>query len=102
MFGTQSQVTETLARTICPTWDQTLIFENVQIYGSIDKVVNNPPEVIIELFDKDPVVRYLTPFVGDTGSQSCFQTIFLSVNEKQCNAFDRSQQVQRAQSTNQN
>ena len=57
MFGTQSQVTECLARTICPTWDQTLIFENVQIYGSIDKVARNPPEVIIELFDKDPVVR---------------------------------------------
>lgn len=57
VFGTQSQVTECLARTICPTWDQTLIFENVQIYGSIDKVARNPPEVIIELFDKDPVVR---------------------------------------------
>ena len=68
MFETQSQVTECLTRTICPTWDQTLIFENVQIYGSIDKVARNPPEVIIELFDKDPVVRntcgcYLTwPF----------------------------------------
>lgn len=58
-FGTQSQVTEILTRTICPTWDQTLIFENVQIYGSIDKVANNPPEVIIELFDKDPVVSWL-------------------------------------------
>lgn len=57
VFGTQSQVTETLTRTICPTWDQTLIFDNVQIYGSIDKVARNPPEVIIELFDKDPVVR---------------------------------------------
>lgn len=55
-FGTQSQVTEILTRTICPTWDQTLIFENVQIYGSVDKVARNPPEVIIELFDKDPVV----------------------------------------------
>ena len=52
-------MTEILTRTICPTWDQTLIFENVQIYGSIDKVANNPPEVIIELFDKDPVVSWL-------------------------------------------
>ena len=56
VFGTQSQVTEILTSTICPTWDQTLIFENVQIYGSIDKVARHPPEVIIELFDKDPVV----------------------------------------------
>ena len=56
VFGTQSQVTEILTTTICPTWDQTLIFENVQIYGSIDKVARYPPEVIIELFDKDPVV----------------------------------------------
>ena len=56
VFGTQSQVTEILTSTICPTWDQTLIFENVQIYGSVDKVARHPPEVIIELFDKDPVV----------------------------------------------
>lgn len=61
VFGTQSQVTEILTSTICPTWDQTLIFENVQIYGSIDKVARHPPEVIIELFDKDPVVsQFLT------------------------------------------
>lgn len=61
VFGTQSQVTEILTSTICPTWDQTLIFENVQIYGSIDKVARHPPEIIIELFDKDPVVsQFLT------------------------------------------
>ncbi|XP_068709292.1 myoferlin-like isoform X2 [Montipora foliosa] len=76
VFGTQSQVTETLARTICPTWDQTLIFENVQIYGGIDKVVNNPPEVIIELFDKDAVGKdefmgrcVVTPLVKVNGQE---------------------------------
>lgn len=75
-FGTQSQVTEILARTICPTWDQTLIFENVQIYGSIDKVARNPPEVIIELFDKDPVGQdefmgrcVVTPLVKMNGQE---------------------------------
>ncbi|EDO36863.1 predicted protein, partial [Nematostella vectensis] len=55
VFGTRSSVTETLARTLCPTWDQTLIFDEVNIYGSIEQVAENPPAVIIELYDKDPV-----------------------------------------------
>lgn len=60
IFETQSQVTEILTRTLCPTWDQTLIFENIQLYGSIEQIVEDPPTVIIELFDKDPVVSEVT------------------------------------------
>lgn len=56
IFESKSQVTECLTRTLCPTWDQTLIFEHVQIYGSVEQVAEDPPTVIIELFDKDPVV----------------------------------------------
>lgn len=57
IFETQSQVTETLTRTLCPTWDQTLIFEHILLYGNIEQIVEDPPTVIIELFDKDPVVN---------------------------------------------
>ncbi|XP_027056703.1 myoferlin-like [Pocillopora damicornis] len=56
-FGTQSQVSEIIHRTLCPTWDQTLIFENVYIYGSPEITEASPPRVVLELFDQDPVGR---------------------------------------------
>lgn len=56
-FVTQSQVSEIIHRTLCPTWDQTLIFENVCIYGSPEITEKSPPRVVLELFDRDPVVR---------------------------------------------
>lgn len=54
-FVTQSQVSEIIHRTLCPTWDQTLIFENVCIYGSPEITEKSPPRVVLELFDRDPV-----------------------------------------------
>ena len=55
-FGNSSQATQMLVQTLCPTWDQTLIFESVPIYGNIEEVHDNPPHVVLELFDKDAVV----------------------------------------------
>lgn len=42
-------------KTLCPTWDQTLIF-NVEIYDSLENIQRSPPSVIMELFDKDQMV----------------------------------------------
>ncbi|TGZ59558.1 hypothetical protein CRM22_009034 [Opisthorchis felineus] len=47
--------TETLQQTICPTWDQTLIFERVRIYGAPEAVQISPPTVTLEFFDQDQV-----------------------------------------------
>ena len=55
-FGNSSQVTEMLVQTLCPTWDQTLIFDNVPIYGNVEEVRDNPPHIVFELFDRDAVV----------------------------------------------
>ncbi|XP_015759463.1 PREDICTED: dysferlin-like [Acropora digitifera] len=46
-----------LYRTLCPIWDQTIIFENVFIYGSPEITEKSPPQVVIEVFDEDPVGR---------------------------------------------
>lgn len=54
-FVNQSQKTERLEKTLSPTWDQTLIFENVVIYGSPPAIVESPPLVTIELFDWDQI-----------------------------------------------
>ena len=59
-FCKQSAVTEVLTQTLCPTWDQTLIFDDVEIYESVENVAKSPPSVLVEVFDKDAVVRLHT------------------------------------------
>ena len=47
-----------LVQTLCPTWDQTLIFENIPIYGNVEEVQKDPPHVVMEFFDRDAVVSF--------------------------------------------
>lgn len=56
-FCKQSAVTAVLTQTLCPTWDQTLIFDEIEIYEGVENVAKNPPSVVVELFDRDSVVR---------------------------------------------
>ncbi|XP_076439100.1 myoferlin-like [Babylonia areolata] len=52
-FLTQSAVTELVPKTLCPTWDQTLIFAEVEIHGEARNVQRDPPVAYVELFDHD-------------------------------------------------
>ncbi|GAB0192184.1 myoferlin [Grus japonensis] len=54
-FLHQSKTTEIIHSTLNPTWDQTLIFNEIEIYGHPQTVAQNPPNVVIELFDSDQV-----------------------------------------------
>ncbi|VDL89995.1 unnamed protein product [Schistocephalus solidus] len=54
-FVTQSQKSERLEKTLCPQWDQTLIFEDLQLHGSPDSIMASPPPVTIEIFDWDQI-----------------------------------------------
>ncbi|KAL9983678.1 hypothetical protein ACROYT_G005892 [Oculina patagonica] len=56
-FSHQSQVTVTLTQTPCPTWDQTLIFKEVDIFDNQRDLEQNPPSVVMELFDYDKGVH---------------------------------------------
>ncbi|KAJ7336514.1 hypothetical protein OS493_011724 [Desmophyllum pertusum] len=56
-FSNQSQVTETITQTLCPTWDQTLIFKDVEIFYNQRDLVQNPPSVVMEIFDYDKRVH---------------------------------------------
>ena len=58
-FLTQSARTENIKKSLCPTWDQTLIFEEIEIYGDPKKIEAQPPDIFIELFDHDTFVSYL-------------------------------------------
>uniref|UniRef100_A0A4W3KE42 Myoferlin like n=1 Tax=Callorhinchus milii TaxID=7868 RepID=A0A4W3KE42_CALMI len=54
-FLHQSKSTEVIKSTLNPTWDQSLIFNDIDIYGDPQDLVRNPPNVIIEIFDEDQV-----------------------------------------------
>ncbi|PAA77701.1 hypothetical protein BOX15_Mlig001839g4 [Macrostomum lignano] len=52
-FHTRSGVTETIDQSLCPTWDQTLIFDNVEMFSDPYSIEANPPPVVVEIFDAD-------------------------------------------------
>uniref|UniRef100_A0A7N6BL89 C2 domain-containing protein n=1 Tax=Anabas testudineus TaxID=64144 RepID=A0A7N6BL89_ANATE len=52
-FLHQSQRTVTVRNTLNPTWDQTLIFYELEIFGDPDAMMVNPPNVVVELYDED-------------------------------------------------
>ncbi|OBS58555.1 hypothetical protein A6R68_10320, partial [Neotoma lepida] len=67
-FLHRSKTTEIIHSTLNPTWDQTIIFDEVEIFGEPQTVLQNPPKVIIELFDNDQVFLpkeelYMPPLV---------------------------------------
>uniref|UniRef100_A0A8D0GFF7 Myoferlin n=1 Tax=Sphenodon punctatus TaxID=8508 RepID=A0A8D0GFF7_SPHPU len=54
-FLHRSKTTEIIHSTLNPTWDQTLIFDEIEIYGEPQAVAQNPPNVVIDLYDNDQV-----------------------------------------------
>uniref|UniRef100_A0AAQ5Y5V0 Myoferlin like n=1 Tax=Amphiprion ocellaris TaxID=80972 RepID=A0AAQ5Y5V0_AMPOC len=50
-----SKTTEVKRATLNPTWDQTLIFEDIEIYGDPQTFARNCPDVVLELYDRDQV-----------------------------------------------
>ncbi|XP_056605421.1 dysferlin isoform X7 [Triplophysa dalaica] len=52
-FLHQSQKTVTVRNTLNPTWDQTLIFYEVEIFGDPKVTERSPPNIVVELYDQD-------------------------------------------------
>lgn len=46
----------TVRNTLNPTWDQTLIFYEVEIFGDPEVTSATPPGVVVELYDADTYV----------------------------------------------
>ncbi|KAH0623618.1 hypothetical protein JD844_006561 [Phrynosoma platyrhinos] len=63
-FLHRSKTTEIIHSTLNPTWDQTVIFDEIEIYGDPQTVALNPPHVVVELFDSDQVGK--DEFLGRT------------------------------------
>ncbi|XP_027140247.1 otoferlin isoform X2 [Larimichthys crocea] len=63
-FSTHSQVTEVLSETLCPTWDQLLVFDDVELFGEASELRDDPPIIVIEIYDQDTVGK--AEFIGRT------------------------------------
>ena len=55
-FHRYSARSRVVKESVCPTWDQTLLLNQIRIFGNPQSVMESPPPVIIEFFDKDMVV----------------------------------------------
>nr|XP_054765598.1 myoferlin-like [Lytechinus pictus] len=49
----RSQRTHIIRHSLSPSWDQTLIFEEIVVHGSPDFLARHPPDVVVEIFDYD-------------------------------------------------
>ncbi|XP_063504943.1 otoferlin isoform X4 [Pongo pygmaeus] len=63
-FINQSQCTEVLNETLCPTWDQMLVFDNLELYGEAHELRDDPPIIVIEIYDQDSMGK--ADFMGRT------------------------------------
>jgi len=50
-----------MRETLCPTWDETLVFDDIVVYGLRDELIRAPPVVIVEIYDYDVVVSSTPP-----------------------------------------
>uniref|UniRef100_A0A3Q3IF07 Otoferlin n=1 Tax=Monopterus albus TaxID=43700 RepID=A0A3Q3IF07_MONAL len=63
-FSTHSQVTEVLSETLCPTWDELLVFDDVELFGEATELRDDPPIIVVEIYDQDTVGK--AEFIGRT------------------------------------
>ncbi|XP_055886227.1 otoferlin-like isoform X5 [Biomphalaria glabrata] len=61
-FAEQSMTTQVIEQTLSPTWDEMLILKEVQMYGTMDDIVDEPPTIVVEIFDQDKVGK--SEFIG--------------------------------------
>ncbi|CAH1244828.1 DYSF [Branchiostoma lanceolatum] len=52
-FSYRNQRTNVVKKTLNPVWNQTLVFQDLRIYGTPEAVAANPPPVVIQVYDHD-------------------------------------------------
>uniref|UniRef100_A0A8D8QAC2 Otoferlin n=1 Tax=Cacopsylla melanoneura TaxID=428564 RepID=A0A8D8QAC2_9HEMI len=62
LIGEYCKTTQVIDETLSPTWDETLVFEEILVYGIRDEIQADPPVIIIEIFDQDKVGK--SEFIG--------------------------------------
>lgn len=52
---------QVLSETLCPTWDQLLVFDDVELFGEASELRDDPPIIVVEIYDQDTVVGRFQP-----------------------------------------
>ena len=55
-FSRYSARSRVVKESVCPTWDQTLLINQIRLFGNPNSILESPPPVVIEFFDKDTIV----------------------------------------------
>ncbi|XP_078254560.1 fer-1-like protein 6 [Rhinoraja longicauda] len=63
-FVSQCQTTKVITQTLSPTWNQMLLFNNIHLYGEAMEISEDPPLVVIEVYDQDAVGK--AEYLGST------------------------------------
>ncbi|XP_015214984.2 fer-1-like protein 6 isoform X2 [Lepisosteus oculatus] len=63
-FVSQSQTTMIINQTLTPTWNQMLLFNNIALHGELKDITEDPPIVVIELYDDDALSK--AEYLGST------------------------------------
>ena len=51
---------QVIEETLSPTWDESMVFEEVLVYGRREDIKANPPIIIVETYDQDKVRTVVT------------------------------------------
>uniref|UniRef100_A0A4W5JNP9 Otoferlin n=1 Tax=Hucho hucho TaxID=62062 RepID=A0A4W5JNP9_9TELE len=57
-------ICKVLSETLCPTWDQLLVFDDVELFGEAGELRDDPPIIVVEVYDQDTVGK--AEFIGRT------------------------------------
>uniref|UniRef100_A0A0K8RV32 Fer-1-like protein 6-like n=1 Tax=Crotalus horridus TaxID=35024 RepID=A0A0K8RV32_CROHD len=63
-FVSHCQTTKIIQQTLSPTWNQMLLFNNIQLHGDPKEIAEFPPVIIVELYDDDAVGK--SEYIGAT------------------------------------
>lgn len=78
IFGDQCVMTQVIEETLSPTWDEMLIINELVMFGQMDQISEDPPAVVVEIFDQDKVGK--AEFIG----RAVAKPIVKMYNEKYC------------------
>ncbi|XP_061089829.1 fer-1-like protein 6 [Conger conger] len=63
-FMSHSQTTAIINQTLTPTWNQMLLFNKVMLYGELKDLKEEPPRIVIEVYDDDTLGK--AEYLGST------------------------------------
>ncbi|KAL5471556.1 hypothetical protein EMCRGX_G029681 [Ephydatia muelleri] len=61
-FGRYSARSRVVKESVCPTWDQTILIDQIKLFGDPTTIRESPPKILLNFFDKDTIGK--AGFIG--------------------------------------